>query len=186
MGKPQTPEHRAKIAAAMKAYHTTCKGEKGKKESTAYVAVGSAGAEAKKIKERLATAKKKTPKSKYKEEVGPIVEGRPKTFKDGVPVKGSTLRGGKKKKIKTKTKPRSSLPFPGQPITKPSRAEFAAQVVRFNKIDDEGLDEDNIDFLIMELADSLKENKARFGKTQGYADLKMWKASLIKHRDDNM
>ena len=29
MGKPQTPEHRAKIAAAMKAYHTTCKGEKG-------------------------------------------------------------------------------------------------------------------------------------------------------------
>ena len=97
-----------------------------------------------------------------------------------------TLRGGKKKKIKTKTKPRSSLPLPGATAAKPSRAEFAAQVVRFNKIEDDGIDEDNIDFLIMELKQSLKVNKDRFGKTQGYADLKLWKRSLIDHRDNNM
>ena len=166
MGKPQTPEHRAKIGAAMKAYHKTCKGKGDKKESTPYVAVGSAGAEAKKIKERLAEAKAKA-------KAPPIVKVNRKS-------------GYVKKKIKTKTKPKNpfSLPLPGATPAKPSRAEFAAQVVRFRKLEEEGIDEDEIDLHIMELKDSLKVNKARFGKTQGYADLKMLKASLVEYRDN--
>ena len=64
--------------------------------------------------------------------------------------------------------------------------EFSAQVVKFRKIVKKGIHEEKVNGYIAELKNSLKINKAKFGKTRGYGELKELKNGLDESFEEIM
>tara|TARA_R110000803_G_scaffold54362_5_gene111057 strand:+ start:203 stop:697 length:495 start_codon:yes stop_codon:yes gene_type:complete len=164
MGKPQTPEHRARIAAAMRAYHKSCKDggaskvEKVKKELKEVVKV------AKEIKKPSRQKEWVAKKSGYVKK--PIVT---KLKKRGRDILGKLI-------------PRS-LPPPSS-----SKPNWKKGVEKFEDLltNDLELDADDAELYIMEISELINAYKGtEKEKTVSYADLKEWRKGLKEFVKDN-
>ena len=158
MGKPQTPEHRARIAAAMRAYHKGCKDggaskvEKVKKE----------------LKEVVKIAKE--------------VVKKPSRQKEWV----SKKSGYVKKPIVTKLQKQKKDPFRLPLPKKPNWEEGVRRFEDIFGDDDFSLTVEDAELYVMELSDLINAYKGSSKeKTPDYDQLKEWRKELKQVVKDN-